>query len=88
VLGASVKGIVALVSKEFITPVIIALLIAVPIAWWSMNKWLQNHPLRINIKRWVFATAGVAAIVITACTRSFQATKASIANPVKSLRTE
>jgi putative ABC transport system permease protein len=88
VLGASVNGIIALVSKEFIKPVIIALLIAVPIAWWAMNKWLQNYALRINIEWWVFVMAGVGAIIITACTISFQAIKAAIANPVKSLRTE
>jgi ABC-type antimicrobial peptide transport system permease subunit len=88
VLGASVNGIIALVSKEFIKPVIIALLIAIPIAWWAMNKWLQNYALRINIEWWVFIMAGVAAIAITACTISFQAIKAAIANPVKSLRTE
>ncbi len=88
VLGASVNGIIALVSKEFIKPVIIALLIAIPVAWWSMNKWLQNYSLRITIEWWVFVLAGVAAIVITACTISFQAIKAAIANPVKSLRTE
>lgn len=88
VLGASVNGIIALVSKEFIKPVMIALLIAAPIAWWAMNTWLQNYALRVNIEWWVFAIAGVAAILITVCTIGFQAIKAALANPVKSLRTE
>lgn len=88
VLGASVSGIVVLVGKEFIRPVIIALFIAVPIAYWAMMKWLQNYSLRIHIEWWVFVLAGVAAIVVTACTISFQSIKAAMANPVKSLRTE
>ena len=88
VLGASVSGIVALVSKEFIKPVIIAFLIAVPIGWWAMNKWLQNYAYRVNVQWWVFAIAGIAAVLITICTVSFQSIKAAIANPVKSLRTE
>lgn len=88
VLGASVNGIIALVSKEFIKPVLISLVIAIPLAWWAMNKWLQNYALRVNIEWWVFILAGVAAIVITACTISFQSIKAAIANPMKSLRTE
>ncbi|MBS1745542.1 MAG: ABC transporter permease [Bacteroidetes bacterium] len=88
VLGASVSGIVVLVSKEFIRPVIIALFIAVPIAWWAMIKWLQNYSFRIHIEWWVFVLAGVAAIVVTACTISFQSIKAALTNPVKSLRTE
>lgn len=88
VLGASISGIVSLVSKEFIKPVIIALLIAIPIAWWVMNSWLQNYKLRIEISWWVFVLAGIAAIFITALTISFQSIKAAIANPVKSLRTE
>jgi len=88
VLGASVNGIIALVSKEFIKPVLISLVIAIPLAWLAMNKWLQNYALRVTIEWWVFILAGVAAIVITACTISFQSIKAAIANPVKSLRTE
>jgi ABC-type antimicrobial peptide transport system permease subunit len=88
VLGASVPGIVILVGKEFIKPVIIALFIAVPIAWWAMIKWLQNYTLRIQVEWWVFLLAGVAAIVVTACTISFQSIKAALTNPVKSLRTE
>ncbi len=88
VLGASVSGIITLVSKEFIKPVVIALLIAIPIAWWATNQWLQSYAIRIDIEWWVFVLAGIAAIFITACTVSFQSVKAAIANPVKSLRTE
>jgi len=88
VLGASVGGIITLVSKEFVKPVLIALFIAVPIAWWAMHQWLQNYALRVTIEWWVFLSAGIAAILITSCTISIQSVKAAIANPVKSLRTE
>jgi putative ABC transport system permease protein len=88
VLGASVKSIFTLVSKEFVKPVIIAFLIAVPLCLWTMDSWLQNYSHRVSIHWWVFAIAGIAAFVITICTVSFQSIKAAIANPVKSLRTE
>ena len=88
VLGASVTGIIALLSKDFLKLVGIATLIAVPVAWWVMNKWLQDFSYRINISWWVFAVAGALAVVIALFTVSFQAVKAAIANPVKSLRTE
>jgi len=88
VLGASVKGIITLVSKEFLMPVIIAFLIAVPLGWWMMNTWLQNYAYRIKVEWWVFVIAGVAAVLITMITVSFQSIKAALANPVKSLRTE
>ncbi|MBC7867828.1 MAG: FtsX-like permease family protein, partial [Gloeobacteraceae cyanobacterium ES-bin-316] len=88
VLGASVSGIAALVTKEFIKPVVIALIIATPIAWWAMQKWLQDFSYRINVQWWVFALAGLVAVLIAILTVSFHAVKASIANPVKSLRTE
>lgn len=88
VLGASVVGITTLITKEFIRPVIIALLIATPIAWWAMSRWLQDFSYRINIQWWVFIAAGVIAIVIAILTVSFHAIKAAVANPVKSLRTE
>ena len=88
VLGASVSGIMTLVTKEFIKPVCIALVIATPIAWWAMHKWLQDFIYRINIHWWVFVVAGVVAILIAVLTVSFQAVKAAIANPVQSLRTE
>lgn len=88
VLGASVSGIATLVTKEFIKPVVIALLIATPIAWWAMHKWLQEFTYRTNIQWWVFAVAGVVAVLIAILTVSFHAIKAAVANPVKSLRTE
>ncbi|MCW3107776.1 MAG: acidobacterial duplicated orphan ABC-type permease-like protein [Segetibacter sp.] len=88
VLGASVFSITSLLSKEFIRLVIIAVVIASPVAWWLMNKWLQNFAYRITIQWWMFAAAGLLAIAIALVTVSFQAIKAAIANPVKSLRTE
>lgn len=88
VLGASVTGIAALVTKEFIRPVIIALFIAIPIAWWAMDKWLQDFIYRIHLHWWIFLIAGLMAVVIAIITVSFHAIKAAIANPIKSLRTE
>jgi putative ABC transport system permease protein len=87
-LGASVPNIVQLLSKDFVILVIVSILIASPIAWWVMNKWLQDFAYRINIEWWVFALAGVMALLIALLTVSFQAVKAAVANPVKSLRTE
>ncbi|MEO6669526.1 MAG: FtsX-like permease family protein [Ferruginibacter sp.] len=88
VLGASVSGIMALVTKEFIKPVLIALVIAIPIAWWAMEKWLQGFIYRINVQWWVFVAAGLLAMMIAVFTVSFHAVKAALANPVKSLRAE
>jgi ABC-type antimicrobial peptide transport system permease subunit len=88
VLGSSVSGIVQMISKDFLKLVIIAIIIAVPVGWWAMNKWLEGFAYRINISWWVFAIAGVVALLIALLTVSFQAIKAAIANPVKSLRTE
>ena len=88
VLGASEAGIATLLSKDFIQLVLISFVIAFPVAWWAMNKWLQSFAYRINISWWVFAVAGLAALLIALLTVSFQAIKAAIANPVKSLRTE
>lgn len=88
VLGASVSGIVALLSKDFLKLVLIAIVIASPIAWWAMNKWLQDFAYRVSISWWVFVIAGIAAILIALFTISFQAIKAAITNPVKNLRTE
>ena len=88
VLGASVTNIATMVTKDFIKPVILAMLIAIPIAWWAMSKWLQDFVYRIHINWWVFLIAAGAAILIAILTVSFQAIKAAIANPVKSLRTE
>jgi len=88
VLGASVSGIAALLSKDFLKLVLISCLVAFPVAWWAMHKWLLGYPYRINISWWVFVAAGVTAILIAVITISFQSVKAAIANPVKSLRTE
>lgn len=88
VLGASVSNITNLLSKDFIKLVLIALVIASPIAYWGMHKWLQSFAYRISIHWWVFLVAGFIALYIALFTVSFQAIKAAIANPVKSLRTE
>ncbi len=88
VLGATVASIAALLSKDFLKLVVIALLIASPLAWWAMNKWLQNYEYRIEVSGWVFFLAGVLSVVIALMTVGFQAIKAAMANPVKSLRTE
>ena len=88
VLGASVTQVTQMISKDFLKLVLIASVIAFPVAWWAMNKWLQNFAYRINMSWWVFAVAGLSALLIALLTVSFQAIKAAIANPVKSLRTE
>ncbi len=88
VLGASAMGITSLISKDFIKLVILALIIATPIAWWAMSQWLQNFAFHIHINAGTFLSAGVLAIVIALITISFQAVRAAFANPVKSLRSE
>lgn len=88
VLGASVVGIIALLSKDFLKLVLIAILLAVPIAWFAMNRWLEDFAYRIDLEWWVFALAGVLAIVIALLTISFQSIKAALVNPIKSLRSE
>lgn len=88
VLGASVGGIVALLSKDFLKLVLIAIVIATPIAWWAMTKWLQDFAYRTNVSVMVFVITASIALGIALLTISFQAIKAAIANPVKSLRTE
>lgn len=88
VLGASVAGIIQLLASDFIKLVFIAIVIATPVAWYVMNKWLQDFAYKINISWVVFLIAGLAAIIIAVLTISFQSIKAAIANPVKSLRTE
>jgi putative ABC transport system permease protein len=88
VIGASVTGITTLLVKEFIQPVTLATLIAVPIVWYGMNRWLEDFAYRITISWWVFIIAGVLAFFIALLTISIQAIKAAMANPVKSLRTE
>lgn len=88
VLGASVSGIVNMLSQEFLILVLISSLIAFPIAWFTMHSWLQDFAYRISISWWIFVFAGVLALVIAFTTVSFQAIKAALTNPVKSLRSE
>ncbi|MBO9618392.1 MAG: ABC transporter permease [Niabella sp.] len=88
VLGASVLGISSLLSKDFLKLVMVAFLIAAPLAWWLMNKWLAGYTYRINIEWWVFVLAGMLSVFIALVTVSFQSIKAAIANPVKALRSE
>ena len=88
VLGASVGTIVRLLSAEFLRLIVIAAIIAFPLAWWLMNNWLQDFAYRVNIDWWIFLAAGIVALTIAFVTISFQAIKAALNNPVKSLRTE
>jgi len=88
VLGADVKGLVGLLSKDFVVLVLIASTISFPLAWWVLNKWLQDFAYRISIEWWVFIVAAFAALLVALVTVCFQAIKAALANPVKSLRTE
>lgn len=88
VLGASVGGLVGLLSKDFVKLVLIAFVIAAPVAWYFMNVWLQDFEYRITISWTVFLTAGIIALLIAVLTISLQAIKAALANPVKNLRTE
>ncbi|WP_439556888.1 ABC transporter permease, partial [Dyadobacter sp.] len=88
VLGAGLSGIVGLLAKDFIRLVLIGIVVAVPIAWYTMEKWLQEFAYRTDIKWWVFALAGVLAIAIALLTISFQSIKAGLMNPVKALQNE
>jgi predicted permease len=88
VVGASVPDLVVMLSKDFFRMIIIALLIAVPLSWWEMNKWLNSFAYRIHINAVVFLIAGASVILVTLITISFQSAKAAFANPIKSLRSE
>ena len=88
VLGASLQHIVFKLSKDFLKYVLIAALIALPLSWFAINKWLEDYAYRVDISWWIFLAAVVLAVVIALVTISFQAIKAAVANPVKSLRTE
>ena len=77
-----------MLSKDFLKMVVVSIIIVFPIAWWAMSKWLQDFAYRVDIAWWVFGLAALVIIVIALLTISFQAIKAAIANPVKSLRTE
>jgi putative ABC transport system permease protein len=88
VLGASVASILVLLSKDFLKLVLIAILIASPVAWYAMNQWLQGFAYKIDLAWWMFALAGLLAVLIAILTVSFQSLKAALINPVKSLRSE
>jgi len=88
VLGANVNNIVSLLSRDYLKLVAIALLIAGPIGYWAMNRWLQDFAYRVNISWWVFLAAGIAALIIVILSVSFQSIRAASANPVESLRSE
>jgi len=88
VLGASVNSVVTILSKDFLKLVLISLSISIPLVWLAADKWLQNYPYRIALSWWLFIAGAILVIVIALATVSFQAFKAAIANPVKSLRTE
>ena len=88
VLGATVTDISSMLSKDFLKLVFIAALISLPVAWWAMNKWLEGFAYRIKIEWWIFLTAIITALIIALITVSFQAIKAAVANPVKSLKSE
>ena len=88
VLGASVPGIVSMLSKDFLKLVLVAFVVAAPVAWFVMNRWLQDFAYRIRISWWLFAIAALLATVITLITIGFQSVKAATANPVRSLRSE
>ena len=88
VLGASVQSVVTALSVDFLKLVMIAMVIAIPLAWMAANKWLEKYPYRIQISWWIFAAAGLLVVLIALITVSFQAIKAAVANPVDSLRSE
>jgi putative ABC transport system permease protein len=88
VLGASVAGVAALIARDFVKLVLVSVLIATPAAWFIMNKWLEGFNYRIQISGWIFLGSGVLAVIIAMATVSFQAIKAAVANPVRSLKIE
>jgi len=88
VLGASVAGITTLLSKDFLALIIVSFIIAAPLAYWGMSKWLMNYPYRVSINWWVFALAGFLSVMIALITVSYQSIKAAVTNPVNSLRSE
>jgi putative ABC transport system permease protein len=88
VLGSSVQNIVLLLSKDLLKPVLVGTVIAIPIGYYAMNKWLEGFAYRISFQWWMFAIAVVVAVTIALLTVGLQALKAAVANPVKSLRTE
>lgn len=88
VLGASIGSIVGLISRDFLKLIMVALIIASPLAWLAMNNWLQEFAYRVNVGWWIFAAAGLIAILVAFASIGFRAVRAAVTNPVKSLRTE
>ena len=88
VLGASVAQVTNMLSKDFLKLVLLACVLAFPLSWWIMNQWLQSFAYRINMSGWIFLVAGLISLLIALATVSFQAIKAALANPVRSLGTE
>ena len=88
VLGATTAGITALLARDFLRLVLIAIVIATPLAWWIMNNWLQDFASRISVPWWIFAVSGGLAVVVAFLTVSFQSVKAALANPVEALKNE
>ena len=88
VLGASIASITTLLSKDFLKPVLIAIVIATPVGWYAMNRWLQDFAYKIEIQWWVFALAGLLSLIVALATVSFQSIKAALMNPVKSLKSD
>ena len=88
VLGASVAGITALLSRDFLKLVLISVVIATPVTWWAMSRWLDNYTYRIQISWLVFIMAGILAVIIALATVSFQSLRSAMMNPVTSLRSE
>jgi ABC-type antimicrobial peptide transport system permease subunit len=88
VLGASISNLVFVLSKDFVKLVLIAIVISTPLAWFAMQKWLDNYPYRIEISPMLFVLVGLAAVLIAVVTVSFQSIKAALMNPVKSLKSE
>jgi putative ABC transport system permease protein len=87
-MGASIPGIVNLLSRDFLKLVVISFIVACPVTWWLMHRWLLDFAYRIKISFWDFAAAGLLAVLITLLTVGFKAVNAAVANPVKSLRAD
>jgi putative ABC transport system permease protein len=88
IVGASAANITSMISRDFVILVVVSFIIASPIAWYFMNKWLEDFAYHIAIKWWMFALAGVISVTIALLTVSFQSIKAALTNPIKSLKTE